>query len=404
MSHSLKDPNRAWDAGMKSDDFISFIKFEKANESPINWVMASPIHFIRVRDMRDSFDRNLIRITKPKGVEEGSEIRVIWPSTTANEDAVVTEIDEKYIKLSYILKKGQQRCQLTRKNFSLSAQCKVGEHVKKNQIIASTVPILFNPPCQKTVDESYFQEALNSVSLSDRYASAKALRFRGYKESTNRLHERMVDPAENIYVQLEAAAALAAYENNDGWDFLTKSLNSSYLNVQLETVIVISEIKNKKSEKLLMDVLTDTMRDSEIRAGAAWALGNFVTHAAVLSLIDTFNTTNQDIKIEAARALLKIAPSQVSFIEDLFINIDNEKRDGIAWTLAHSDGIDLFPISGEKVDDSLRLWSSYIAGYGKDHLTEEQLSQLCKNDPEVYFAASVLWQILSSWINDLREY
>jgi len=214
----------------------------------------------------------------------------------------------------------------------------------------------------------------------------------------------MVDPAENIYVQLEAAAALAAYENNDGWDFLTKSLNSSYLNVQLETVIVISEIKNKKSEKLLMDVLTDTMRDSEIRAGAAWALGNFVTHAAVLSLIDTFNTTNQDIKIEAARALLKIAPSQVSFIEDLFINIDNEKRDGIAWTLAHSDGIDLFPISGEKVDDSLRLWSSYIAGYGKDHLTEEQLSQLCKNDPEVYFAASVLWQILSSWINDRREY
>lgn len=121
MSHSLKDPNRAWDAGMRPDDLVSFILFEKADNTPVNWSVASPVHFVRVEDMREAYAKGLIQITKPKGVEEGSEIRVIWPCSIANEDALVTEITEKFIKLTYVNKPGQQRCNLLRKYFSLVA-------------------------------------------------------------------------------------------------------------------------------------------------------------------------------------------------------------------------------------------------------------------------------------------
>ncbi len=404
MSHSLKDPNRAWDAGLRSDDLVSFVLFEKADNTPVNWVVASPVHFIRVEDMREAFTKELIQISKPKGVEEGSEIRVIWPCTVANEDSIVTEINEKNIKLTYANKPGHQRCILTRKNFSLVPQCKTGQHIKKNQIIASTVPVIYEQKFKQEVKEDFFRERLTSVSLSERYASAKALRFRGYKDSFNTLYDRMVDPEEDIYVQLEAAAALAAQNDKNGWDFLTNSLNSPYLTVQLETVIVLSEISDVKSESLLIQVLTDSNRESEIRAGAAWGLGNFKSQEAAKSLINTFNLANNEIKIEAARALLKIAPPLVHFLEDSLKKTNVENRDGIAWTLARLEGLDLLKLLEGNPDHNLRIWTSYIAGYGKDHFTEEQISKLCENDPEVYFAASVLWQVLSSWIYELGEY
>ncbi len=36
MSHSLNDPKRAWDAGMRDDDFVSIVVFEQGEDSPID--------------------------------------------------------------------------------------------------------------------------------------------------------------------------------------------------------------------------------------------------------------------------------------------------------------------------------------------------------------------------------
>ena len=55
-------------------------------------------------------------------------------------------------------------------------------------------------------------------------------------------------------------------------------------------------------------------------------------------------------------------------------------------------------------DGNLRKWMSYVVGHGKDKFSQGDVEAICKADPEVYFAASVLWQIVASWVNDLREY
>lgn len=403
MSHSLRDPNRAWDAGMRPDDLVSFVMFEKADDTPVNWRMASPVHYVRVDDMRDAFKRNIIQITKPKGVEEGSEIRVIWPSKTAAKESTVKEITDRLIKLEFVDKSGQQRCILTRKKFSLIPQCNVGDLVAKNQIIASVVPIHSNPVCQAEVDEFFFRERLQSAALSERYAAAKALRFRGFSSSGKKLKERMHDQDEDIYVQLEAAAALAAQGDSAGWDFLTKMIDSTYLALQLETVIVVSEIPSKQSEEILIRILMDGKRDSEIRAGAAWGLGEFTSQSVADALINTFDVTNPEIKIEAARALLRIAPPNIQYLANSLKISSSTKRDGIAWTLARSGKFNIADLTNDD-DDNLRQWLSYIAGFGKSYFTEKQITALCESDPEVYFAASVLWQVISSWIYNLREY
>lgn len=218
------------------------------------------------------------------------------------------------------------------------------------------------------------------------------------------LGARMLDEEEDIYVRLEAAAALAAHNDPSAWAFLEQSLNSDYLTIQLETVIVISEIVQLQSEQMLIAVLADSNRDSEVRAGAAWALGEFKTREAMSALVDTFNSTSIEIKTEAARALLKITPSQIATLVEAFKIGDPSKRDGIAWALARAGGFDITELLNNNQDLNLRKWVSYIAGYGQSLFVEEQINELCKIDAEVHFAASVLWQLWESWIYELGEY
>jgi HEAT repeat protein len=291
-----------------------------------------------------------------------------------------------------------------RKGGFLVPQCKVGDTVQAKQIVASVVPINLNPRPEAEVDEKYFIKQLQSASLSDRYAAAKALRFLGYREAADTLKQRMDDEAEDIYVRLESGAALASHGIESGWEFLSDSIDSEFLTVQLETVIVLSEIRDSKSEQLLIRVLTDANRDTEIRAGAAWALGEFATESSVSALTETFDLASSEIKIEAARSLLRVTPSQLATIVAILRSVDPNKRDGIAWALARAGGFDPRDLMQGEIDDDLRRWTSYIVGYGKHLFAEGQIEELTRLDPEIHFAASVLWQILASWIHDLKEY
>jgi hypothetical protein len=56
----------------------------------------------------------------------------------------------------------------------------------------------------------------------------------------------------------------------------------------------------------------------------------------------------------------------------------------------------------DAADDNLRQWISYIVGNGRKYFTEDTIEALCKNDPQVYFEASVLWQIVSNWIHGIK--
>jgi hypothetical protein len=110
-----------------------------------------------------------------------------------------------------------------------------------------------------------------------------------------------------------------------------------------------------------------------------------------------------EIKTEAARALLKIAEPQIGHLVELLKNSDPSRRGGISWALAKTGGFNPGNLLKD-ADDDLRRWISYIVGHGKDRLAEQDVDAICKADPEVYFAASVLWQILASWVDRLTEY
>jgi hypothetical protein len=409
MSHSLNDPKRAWDAGMRDDDLVSIVVFEQDDDSPVDLKRISPIHFVSVKDMRKAFAAGQVSITQPKGVEEGSEIRVMWTCAAANLWSVVFAVESGRISLTPIPAARRQSIQLSRSKgkITLLPQVIAGDTVEANQIVASVVPVNTKLQCPASVSEAYFIDKLASVNLSERYAAAKALRYRGYTTAKPLLAARMNDADEDIYVQLEAAAALAAYGESNGWEFMESKLRSPVMTVpletQLETVIVASEIPKSRSEELLIEVLRDSQRDDELRAGAAWALGQFASTTSATALVDTFNSSPLEIKVEAARALLRIAEPQIPHLIDLLKNGDHSKRDGLSWVLARTGQFNPSDLV-VGADDNLRKWMSYVVGYGKDKFVQGDVESICKADPQVYFAASVLWQLVASWVNDLREY
>lgn len=359
--------------------------------------------------MKIAFADKQVSVTKRKGVEEGSEIRVLWKCALANQKSRVTLVDENKISLTSIPTARVQTIQLSRNKgeIRLKSQVTKGKIVDKNQIVAAVVPVYTDLTCPPSQNETYFIDKLFSVNLSERYAAAKALRYRGYSAAKPVLEARVDDSVEDIYVQLEAAAALAAYNHSKGWEFIENKIRSSVLTVpletQLETIIVASEIKAERSERLLIEVLRDNSRDNELRAGAAWALGQFVSSTSATALVDTFNISPFEIKAEAARALLRIAEPQVPLLINLLKTVDSSKRDGISWVLARTGRFNPMDIA-TGADDNLRRWLGYIVGYGKDHIIQDDIESICKADAQIYFAASVLWQILASWINDLKEY
>ena len=151
-------------------------------------------------------------------------------------------------------------------------------------------------------------------------------------------------------------------------------------------------------------VLLDQAQHPEIRAGAAWALGELQQPSSVDALIQVFLELAEPIRIEAARALRKIAATTDANVAARLPAANNDQRAGIAWAVSHSGRVKIDELLPLLVDDDARRWVAYILGTQDQQACIGQIEQLRRRDPEVYFAVTVLWKILASWVYDLEGY
>jgi hypothetical protein len=77
---------------------------------------------------------------------------------------------------------------------------------------------------------------------------------------------------------------------------------------------------------------------------------------------------------------------------------------GIAWALSRSGRVTVPELLPLMVDDDARRWVAYILGTQNKDAFLAQIEELRRRDPQVYFAVTVLWKILASWVYDLEEY
>lgn len=401
MSHSLADPARGWDYGLDDNDFVALVACKRVGERPIDWQANPLVQYISVKGLRAVQANEEVEMVRPKGAEEGFEVRIKWPAVIAKAQGTVSLIAEDRIQYRRL---DDKRMITLQKKPRLKPLVTIGEPVSANQILAADVDVAFGFLCSKSASADHYIKLLDSLSLSERYGAAKALSFFESPDVFPALRRKIGEKDENIYVKLEAAAGLARFKHEEGWAFIQTCLKDSYLENRLEAVIILGEIVNDISCQLLIDVLSDKEQHAEIRAGAAWALGELHNKAALPVLIQSFVAIEESIRIEAARALAKLATSYASELIQQFPESTEDKRPGIAWALSKSHQFTLENLLGTLVDDDARHWVTYILGNQDQREYIHKIEQLKHDDPEVYFAVTVLWKIMNSWVYNLEAY
>ncbi|BDI75952.1 hypothetical protein PC1C4_26740 [Paraprevotella clara] len=400
MSHSSSDPDRGWDFGMKETDYVAIVICEKNGSEPVDWIADNLVQFISIKALREAEKEQKVIFVKPKGAEEGFEARINWPACIATSKGEIIEIDKT---IKYRTEEGRIKwVGLTKGGKRLSPLVKIGDKVQPNQILASVVNISQTIP-DTIVNSNFFLANLSSLILSERYAAAKALSYFNEKKVISSLLNKLTDKDEHIYVKLEVAASLCRL-GADGYTFIRECLKDTYLQNILEAVIVLAEIKTDTANKILCNVLLDESFDPEIRAGAAWGLGEQQNKSALTSLIASFNSIDENVKIEAARALGKLTSNYSNEILSAFNIATPNEMPGIAWALTKSNSINIYHFLDNLNSLEARQWISYIIGMQGEEKYISEIERLKNKDPEVYFAVTLLWKITTSWINGLKEY
>lgn len=404
MSHSTSDPNRGWDFGLEDSDYVALVRCEKVGSAPIDWNAVPPVQYIAVSDLRNAYRSEHVIQENSKGAQEGFEKRITWPATIASSDGTICSISENRLQFSRSQDNRKITLKLIKKGVNLEPLVEEGELIQQGQILASVVPVRKQMSCGNNKRINDYLSQLISPSLSDRYAAIKAISVMNVERAREALKDRMTDLRDHVYIRLEAAATLMRIGDNDGIQFLQQMINDEYLENRLETIIILGEIKSPKSLEILSDVLLDNNQNPEIRAAAAWSLGELGLSESIQTLIQGFDEVDDLIKIEAARALAKLADDNTSNLIEQFKETSTNRRPGIAWALGRQGKFTVTDILSCLMDDDTRQWVAYIIGSKNESDYIEQIEELREKDSEVYFAVTVLWKIVSSWVHNLEEY
>lgn len=324
-------------------------------------------------------------------------------ANVASSDGVITKVDEDSIQYSRTVDNRKITLRLNKKGIHINPLYNVGDIISRNQIISATIPVSLCIAAP-VVNYQYYINNLASISLSERYAAAKALSYFNNPTVIDALFNKLQDNDEHIYVKLDVAASLVKLGDNRGYTFIESMLNNEYIQNILETVIVLSEIHTERSSELLISVLNDETKDSEIRAGAAWGLGEIRNQNTINALSNSFNQIHENIKIEAARALAKLVEDFTPSIIEKFKEASINEKPGLAWALTKANSLTMTQLIESLRGTHTREWVAYIIGKQGEEKFINEIEALRTTDSEVYFATTVLWKIMSSWVYNLEEY
>jgi hypothetical protein len=189
-----------------------------------------------------------------------------------------------------------------------------------------------------------------------------------------------------------------------GGKFLAATLKDDYLENRLEAAIVLSEVPTPEATQLLIETLNNRDQHAEIRAGAAWSLGELGAQDALPNLVRSFAALEMPVRVEAARALAKLCRKYPTDVLATFPPASAEERPGVGWALSKAANVRVSQLLPALVGEDARHWVAYVIGTQDRERMLPEIEQLAARDPEVYFAVTVLWKILASWVYELEEY
>ncbi len=405
MSHSTSDSARGWDAGLNDNDYIAMVVRKKSGQSAISWIAEPLVQYVKVADLRAAYAKGRVTSERPKGSQEGFESRLTWPAAVASAAGTIVGVTTDRIQYKRKPDSRTITLNLSKKGTLLAPLVAAGARTEKDEILASVVPVYRSLPI-RVVPRGHYEALIHSSSLTDRFTAVKAMSHMKSDVAETRLRDRLHDENEHVYVRMEAAASLVRLGITDGLQFIRAILQSEYSEHRLEAVIILGELPGADSERVLLGVLRDLSQRAEIRAGVAWALGELGRKKSIPALVAAFEASELSIREEAARSLRKICDRYHETVLGSFRDASDTTRPGVAWALARAGTTTPSDLLEGWAPANLdrRQWSAWILGQSAADRFVMEIESLRRVDSEVYFAATVLWKILASWVHDLKEY
>lgn len=270
MSDAPNNPDRTWDAGLGDEDIVALISVQEY-ETGMH-AADTPVYFT-VGSLRASVATS--RLGPPKSASEGAERDRTWPSVVPSRGGRVKSVNSEKLVVEFNDSQGPIRSQTYTLNGKTSYVHPDETFLARSSMLAGAPATLANLTTYQNLSYNPLQD-LGSTNAVDRYAAAKALRFRAELSSnaTAALEAALAGEADDR-VALEFAATLAALGSSIGREKIEEFITGDgRADLRMEAVLILTEIADEFARSQLLDVANNTQfSGNEIRQAAVWGLG-----------------------------------------------------------------------------------------------------------------------------------
>jgi HEAT repeats len=430
MSHSPTIPERAWNYGMVSTDWIAIpICHEQPqpddkadhwtrgmlvgdmsywNEKEwVRWHPFGSVNYFTVKAFRDvDPDR-----TERKGAEEGAESTLTWRACFAPIAGTVQEISDSFITIRAddgSLKRAGCR--------GLDVRVRRDDSVKLNQVLACNAAPILAPQleCRGTLTDDGLAEMLRATQLPVRFAGVKLARVKRIRTLEGEIRRIAENADEDIYVRLEAKAYLCAVLSDDVSATFESALFALDKPDQLEAIIAIGEVGSASAAAILAGVLGDSRKDYFLRSAAAYCLGRLGTHqVARNALVSAFSAQSHQVREDALAAL---AESGLGALTELFaglvqrdsMDIQAGCAEVVRWLAHRSDPATVATTIAPGVVNAVThknrpLLAVWLSGQLSPEIMRPALGAILDTDARLAYTLAVAWAFTQSWIAPLHD-
>lgn len=355
MSDAPANPDRVWDAGADDEDVVAFIACRNGPDGPYPVDHAA---YFEIGSLRRSVRKTTLG--PAKSASEGAERDRTWPSTVPKRSGTVVSVTRDKLVVQMEEPARKQSYNVTGRNVYVA----VGDQFEAGTTFLAGLPDRMadlSPHLTRRYDPV---AGLRSRRPVDRYAAAKALRFRSDRQpAALPLLEKVLAGEREPRVALEIAGTAAALGLVPGESRIAEFLwNGDASDLSMEAILILTEIGGDFAHEQLARAAADpAFRGDERRQAAVWGLGkagvrayrdllpylndpdeNVAFHAIaafghdaarpiVQQLVRALSKGDPDLAPAASEALRVIGGQRV--LEELVKAID-QKGPGFAWGMA----------------------------------------------------------------------
>lgn len=395
LSHS-DTRGREWDAGgMRDGDLYAFLRAD-LSQFPPN--AGAPAYFTTA-SLRAAVDN--AKRSAPKAASEGSEVTLSWPSWVPSKSGMFIEIDaEARIVCAWHDGTGLKYWQWRRWPEPRFTYLAPGAMIEGDEtIVAGVVAPVGDLDCP---GDGWGVEAdLGAEDLTDRYAAIKAAGATARVDLTHQLAAIAEDAGQDWRLRIEAYASLARFEPDIWTDHVrVVALDQNATPEQhMEAVFVLSEIPTNEAAGSLADIATTGEATIEVRAAAAWGLGQGAAPRLDLLLPATLDS-DQFVALHAITSIQELPDDLVPTLLGWMAEGD-DRRGAIAAQLLQRHRKVTALLDACEVNAGARLWALRALGDLPPALVRLQAGE--RLTPDVVEILAPMWHGQTDWLRTEGE-